>query len=1219
MKRRKMACTLVFVTLLAVLQVSASRCRPPFFGDKCQYQCHCALEAPCDAVTGSCNGSGCALGWMGPLCQYLNLAYDLPASASPVLNSPQLAVDGDINTCFETLATSGSPSWQVNLETNQWITWIRIHTATTTDLLIELDRLDGNGDVITSVCNSSYNPRHRVSAGHLDIRCKEPILARWVKIIRHVNASPRLQLCEVEVGGGRNVALKKRTYQSSTWGGPDFINGTLKAYNFTSDLAVDGSTATDFTRGSCTVTNVLNTPTCREGTTNPSWAVDLGQLYDIYSVVVYNRGDPGLTNRLAGFSLLTSGPEYMEIYRDVTNNPALVTEVEVPGNLTADGVLLRLYGCRILTLCEVEVYGDCLDELHGLECNNTCQCRDEDEACGKLDGQCLSGCPDGYTGLDCTQLCRNGTYGLDCNKTCNDNCLDDSCHPVTGRCTDGCEPGWIGPMCNKACSEGWYGPQCELPCNRNCHHQLCYAHNGSCSHGCSAGWMGVSCHRAIIGLPFFEERSILIGALVGAFIFVIGLIIVIIFLKRRHKPVYSCREAERRRKGPEHPTEATKAPEISPTPIVGMTSSPVVVRRSARLLRSRLDMSYVEDDDLTGDEEALVPPAADPDAKMEYYNLDVDKSAATAVRVADFPAYMDKWRSNKYHFQHRFLKLPRDYIVSCDVASADVNRHKNRYLNILPYDHCRVVLDVVDGDPTSDYINASHILSYNKKASYIASQGPNKAILADFVRMIWEKKVTTIVMLTNLVEEGRRKCEAYWNCEEDLLLGDITVTVVHEDTRAHYTARTLKMSKLNSPSRTVTQLHFTAWPDKGVPQSAWSLVYFRHKVKVAVGESEGPVLVHCSAGVGRTGTFIALENLLEEAALDDDVDVFVVAWKLRQQRVNMVQTLDQFVFLHEALLAALVAGSSYLTPATLLDQFHIITSECAHKEFKDLKTCPTVTSEKEFISAKAAENRRKNRYYNILPLDSYRPHLHTDVNDAGNDYINAVLMPSFRHPRGLLVTQTPLPHTVLDFWRLVYDHGVSLIIMIDNINDDQDVEDFGVYWPEHGETMEIGPFLVSSVSDEEEEGLCVRNLHLVKTKAGEKTRVLRQFHCMDWPDTCDLPPYDVIKSCVDAVRVEGAKQPLDPVLVHCRDGAKRSGVFCVLVELLEELESCNTINVPLAVGGHRSIRQQVVSHLRQYEAVYELLRHHMKMYPDIPDFEGRGRRRHSEGPIYMNQ
>ncbi|XP_013908751.1 PREDICTED: receptor-type tyrosine-protein phosphatase eta-like [Thamnophis sirtalis] len=195
---------------------------------------------------------------------------------------------------------------------------------------------------------------------------------------------------------------------------------------------------------------------------------------------------------------------------------------------------------------------------------------------------------------------------------------------------------------------------------------------------------------------------------------------------------------------------------------------------------------------------------------------------------------------------------------------------------------------------------------YKKEKEFIAAQGPTPTTLHDFWRMIWEQRITTIVMLTNCVENGRVKCEHYWPLDyTPCTYDDITVSVITETILSDWTIRDFCIKRIiTSEVRHARHYHYTSWPDHGVPQTTDTILHFRDLVREDLDKikDNGPVLVHCSAGVGRTGTFISLDSLLCQAEDQGEIGVFSFVEELRRNRPLMIQNEDQYVFLHQCLL-----------------------------------------------------------------------------------------------------------------------------------------------------------------------------------------------------------------------------------------------------------------------------------------------------------------------------
>jgi len=241
----------------------------------------------------------------------------------------------------------------------------------------------------------------------------------------------------------------------------------------------------------------------------------------------------------------------------------------------------------------------------------------------------------------------------------------------------------------------------------------------------------------------------------------------------------------------------------------------------------------------------------------------------------------------------------------CSAADLPVNRPKNRFTNILPYDHSRVKLQPTDDEEGSDYTNANFVPGFNSKREFIVTQGPLHSTRDDFWRMCWETNSRAIVMLTRCIEKGREKCDHYWPYDtEPVYYGNIEVTILNESHFPDWNCSEFRMMR-GDTVRNIRHFHFTTWPDFGVPEPPQTLVRFVRAFRERVSPEQRPIVVHCSAGVGRSGTFIALDRILQSIRKYDVVDIFGIVYEMRKERVWMVQTEQQYICIHQCLLAVL--------------------------------------------------------------------------------------------------------------------------------------------------------------------------------------------------------------------------------------------------------------------------------------------------------------------------
>uniref|UniRef100_A0AAR2K5I8 protein-tyrosine-phosphatase n=1 Tax=Pygocentrus nattereri TaxID=42514 RepID=A0AAR2K5I8_PYGNA len=539
-----------------------------------------------------------------------------------------------------------------------------------------------------------------------------------------------------------------------------------------------------------------------------------------------------------------------------------------------------------------------------------------------------------------------------------------------------------------------------------------------------------------------------------------------------------------------------------------------------------------------------------------------------AIRVADLLQHITQMKCGQgYGFKEEYEGLAEGQTAPWETAKKDENRNKNRYGNIIAYDHTRVRLQALEGDPHSDYINANYIDGYHRPRHYIATQGPMQETVRDFWRMIWQENSASIVMVTNLVEVGRVKCVRYWPDETEVY-GDIKVTLIETEPLAEYVIRTFTVQKKGHHEiREIRQFHFTSWPDHGVPCYATGLLGFVRQVKFLNPPDAGPIVVHCSAGAGRTGCFIAVDIMLDMAENEGVVDIFNCIRELRSQRVNMVQTEEQYVFVHDAILEACLCGNTAIPVCEFRAIYYNISrldpqtnSSQIKDEFQTLNIVTPRVRPEDCSVGLLPRNHDKNRSMDVLAVDRCLPFL-ISVDGESSNYINAALMDSHKQPAAFIVTQHPLPNTVADFWRLVFDYNCSSIVMLNEMDAAQLCMQ---YWPEKSSCC-YGPIQVEFISADIDEEIINRIFRICNmARPQDGYRLVQHFQFLGWPAYRDTPLSK--RSILQLVRrLAKWQEQYDGgdgrTVVHCLTGGGRSGTFCAICSICEMIQQQNIIDV----------------------------------------------------------
>ncbi|XP_021529034.1 receptor-type tyrosine-protein phosphatase F isoform X14 [Aotus nancymaae] len=607
--------------------------------------------------------------------------------------------------------------------------------------------------------------------------------------------------------------------------------------------------------------------------------------------------------------------------------------------------------------------------------------------------------------------------------------------------------------------------------------------------------------------------------------------------------------------------------------------------------RKRTHSPSSKDEQSIGLKDSLLAHSSDP-VEMRRLNYQTPGMRDhPPIPITDLADNIERLKANDgLKFSQEYESIDPGQQFTWENSNLEVNKPKNRYANVIAYDHSRVILTSIDGVPGSDYINANYIDGYRKQNAYIATQGPLPETMGDFWRMVWEQRTATVVMMTRLEEKSRIKCDQYWPARGTETYGLIQVTLLDTVELATYTVRTFALHKSgSSEKRELRQFQFMAWPDHGVPEYPTPILAFLRRVKACNPLDAGPMVVHCSAGVGRTGCFIVIDAMLERMKHEKTVDIYGHVTCMRSQRNYMVQTEDQYVFIHEALLEAATCGHTEVPARNLYAHIQKLgqvppgeSVTAMELEFKLLASSKAHTSR--FISANLPCNKFKNRLVNIMPYELTRVCLQPIRGVEGSDYINASFLDGYRQQKAYIATQGPLAESTEDFWRMLWEHNSTIIVMLTKLRE-MGREKCHQYWPAE-RSARYQYFVVDPMAEYNMPQYILREFKVTDARDGQ-SRTIRQFQFTDWPEQ-GVPKTG--EGFIDFIgQVHKTKEQFGqdgPITVHCSAGVGRTGVFITLSIVLERMRYEGVVDMFQTVKTLRTQRPAMVQTEDQYQLCY---------------------------------
>ncbi|XP_078328948.1 receptor-type tyrosine-protein phosphatase gamma-like isoform X1 [Crassostrea virginica] len=471
----------------------------------------------------------------------------------------------------------------------------------------------------------------------------------------------------------------------------------------------------------------------------------------------------------------------------------------------------------------------------------------------------------------------------------------------------------------------------------------------------------------------------------------------------------------------------------------------------------------------------------------------------------------------------------------------------------------------------------------DRTIAYIATQGPKENTVNDFWRMVWQQNVTQIIMLTNIMEGGKIKCFQYWpDCSNTELYGNFTIENVSEKHYAFYITRKFVLShKQQQMSHDIMQYHYTMWPDHGTPEPVNLAVFHSEVLRTSADENKTPMVVHCSAGIGRTGTFIALDALFKEGIKSGKINVAKYVKIMRSCRMNMVQNYEQYMTIFTALNERFKASHQRQSLSPFEDKVDSVLRSpqkqtCIEREFeKLLHIRPEYTIDDYF---EASQHVKRNDA--VLPLDKYMLYLTSSVANRGS-YINAIAVSSYLQNNSLIVTHYPPPEDAVDFLRLLTDQESNTVICMDPLSQ---IESSKSWLPGSSSDKIVAPFTVQRVR-ETDTYVKVTDIRILKEKD--------LAHAVSIVEPRESPRIDSTSvdtsSLLSLVSYATNVSTEGPITIVSRDGALLCGAFCAVFNCVQQINMDDSVDVFTTVRQLQTRRPEFCSTLEEYLLVYRAL------------------------------
>ncbi|XP_065939425.1 receptor-type tyrosine-protein phosphatase epsilon [Magallana gigas] len=858
----------------------------------------------------------------------------------------------------------------------------------------------------------------------------------------------------------------------------------------------------------------------------------------------------------------------------------------------------------------------CMHGYYGENCTKTCGNCLNNDTCNNVNGTCTDGCSEGFKGDNCTIECSSYEYGRNCQNLCSYQCYNNiSCDPFFGNCSR-CADGYQSSKCDEKCNSGTYGENCTYQCGECLNAVTCDHVNGTCFKGCKPGWQNTDkCDKPCINGTFGTDCMYNCS----------GNCENNNTCDRRKGTCVSCaprwenQYCNKKRTQSLHtkPETSNAAAVTAPVVVIVLLITVIVVVVILRKKQpSKKKENSVQLQAIPEQDEEVVTPAGD---EVYYTNYQIH---AKQIKIRELRSVIHSLEHDiEDGFEKEFCAIPygENPEIPCTVGKLPENMVKNRYKTTFPYDHSRVILESTEN---GDYINANFIKNAYGETAYIASQGPRANTVVDFWQMVWQENVSVIAMVTNLMEGATIKCQRYWPEVDGSMIkrGKFSIQLISTKNYANFAIHQLKVANSQTKkSRQVTHLQYTGWPDHGTPSPLELLAYHCYVSLAIEKRPESKLVVHCSAGIGRTGTFIALDVLQAQGERDGRINIVEFVHTMRENRMNMIQNTNQYKFLYYVLHESFRTKSCVRSKTDFVQEVEsdISSNKAVNlsnfmKEFNELSSNRQTFEEKDMKFGK--QNQSLNMTKNVLPADKMRIILSSHV-PGRSTYVNAVPVSTFTMKDCMIAGQYPVQGAAVDLIRLLIDQECSFVVSINPLSEIPSTAEWFSLSDRRRVlfSFEVETMYSSKISDH------VRKSDVrIKALSSNDWQEVAIYEITSWHFKEDLPAEtNAILELVKFI-MQGPKADTEnKITVLSRDGASGCGVFCAVYNAIQQLQQDQEVDMFTIVRQLQSRRPEMIASMNEYIFCCQAVAQYIKTDSGMEDIYMNSQSENDEG-IYAN-